>query len=326
MPKLIFSTDELPPGVPNSARAAAWSEHYERKLGRAGIELLASPERPLQARIEIVPVGPLAVTLISGSINRLARTRSGILADGSDAVLLVLNPGPSPWRLVQRGREVVVGAGCSTLYTDSLVGEFEGSGQIGSAASFSIRMPRKSLTSVLPHPEDQLARPIDASSEPLRMLNAYARTMLESGGLNDPVVSRSISSHMIDLVGLVLAPGGKAEETARRGGLRAGRLHTLLGEIKAGYQDPAFSIQQVAARHRVTARYLQELLQETGTGFTERVLELRLQHSSELLARAEVTRRKVSDIAYSSGFSDLSYFHRCFRRRFGMTPADAKAN
>jgi AraC-like DNA-binding protein len=326
MPKLIFSTDELPPEVPNSARTAAWREHYERKLGRSGIELLASPDRPLQAKMEIVPVAALAVTSIVGSISRLARTRSGILADGNDAVLLVLNPGPNPWRLVQHGREVVVGVGRSTLFTDGLEGDFDSSRQADSVASLSIRMPRKILTAVIPHPEDMQARPIDATSEPLRMLNSYVRTLLDSGGLSDPAVSRSIGSHMIDLVGLALAPGSKAEEMARRGGLRASRLHTLLGEIKAGYRNPAFSIQHVAAKHRVTARYLQELLQETGIGFSERVLELRLQHSSELLARAEMTQRKVSDIAYSSGFNDLSYFHRCFRRRFGMTPADARLN
>src|SRR5207247_8847501 len=116
MPKLVFSTDELPPDVPNSARTAAWKEHYERKLGRSGIELLASTERPLQVKMEIVPVGALAVTSIAGSITRLARTRSGILADGNDAVLLVLNPGPNPWRLRQHGREAVVGVGHSTLF------------------------------------------------------------------------------------------------------------------------------------------------------------------------------------------------------------------
>ena len=35
--------------------------------------------------------------------------------------------------------------------------------------------------------------------------------------------------------------------------------------------------------------------------------------------------RKVSDVAFACGFNDLSYFHRCFRRRFGMTPAGARA-
>ena len=285
---------------------------------------MLNPDRPLQARIEVLPVGALMHASITGSINRLARTRSGILADGSDAVLLVLNTGAEPSRFMQHGREVVVGVGSSTLYTDGLVGDFDSPGLANSTCSFSIRMSRKSLAAVIPHPEDLAARPIDTNLEPLRMLNSYARTVMESGGFSDPTTSNSISNHMIDLVGLALAPGGKADDMARRGGLRAGRLHTLLGEIRAGYRNPAFSIQQIATTHRVTARYLQELLQETGIGFTERVLELRLLHSSELLARADMTHRKVSDIAYSSGFNDLSYFHRCFRRRFGMTPADAK--
>jgi AraC-like DNA-binding protein len=33
---------------------------------------------------------------------------------------------------------------------------------------------------------------------------------------------------------------------------------------------------------------------------------------------------KVSEIAYSVGFADLSYFNRTFRLRFGMTPSDAR--
>jgi AraC-like DNA-binding protein len=32
----------------------------------------------------------------------------------------------------------------------------------------------------------------------------------------------------------------------------------------------------------------------------------------------------VSDIAYLAGFNDVSYFHRAFRRRFGMTPSDLR--
>ena len=68
-------------------------------------------------------------------------------------------------------------------------------------------------------------------------------------------------------------------------------------------------------RLRLSERYIQDLLHSTGSGFAERVLELRLQHAVVLLARPEAARRKISDVALSSGFSDLSYFHRCFRRR-----------
>jgi AraC-like DNA-binding protein len=34
---------------------------------------------------------------------------------------------------------------------------------------------------------------------------------------------------------------------------------------------------------------------------------------------------KISAVAYDSGFGDLSYFYRMFRRRFGAAPADIRA-
>jgi len=55
------------------------------------------------------------------------------------------------------------------------------------------------------------------------------------------------------------------------------------------------------------------------------VLELRLQKAYRLLTDARHADRKVIDIALSCGFNDLSYFHRSYRARFGMTPSDARA-
>jgi AraC-like DNA-binding protein len=34
---------------------------------------------------------------------------------------------------------------------------------------------------------------------------------------------------------------------------------------------------------------------------------------------------RVSAIAFAAGFGDLSYFNRTFRRRFGATPSDLRA-
>jgi transcriptional regulator GlxA family with amidase domain len=62
-------------------------------------------------------------------------------------------------------------------------------------------------------------------------------------------------------------------------------------------------------------------LQETATSFTERVLELRLQKARAMLASACNDSAKINDIAFACGFNEVSYFHRCFRRRFGASPA-----
>ena len=71
----------------------------------------------------------------------------------------------------------------------------------------------------------------------------------------------------------------------------------------------------------VSARYVQDLLQETGLPFTDRVVALRLERARALLESPANGHRKIVDIAYSCGFNDLSYFNRSFRRRFGETPS-----
>jgi AraC-like DNA-binding protein len=43
--------------------------------------------------------------------------------------------------------------------------------------------------------------------------------------------------------------------------------------------------------------------------------------AADLLAHRE---GRISDIAFACGFNDLSYFNRCFRRRFGLTPTAAR--
>ena len=71
----------------------------------------------------------------------------------------------------------------------------------------------------------------------------------------------------------------------------------------------------------LSERYVNELLYEAGASFTSRLNELRMRKAADLLARKE---GRISDIAFECGFNDLSYFNRCFRRRFGLTPTAAR--
>ena len=66
------------------------------------------------------------------------------------------------------------------------------------------------------------------------------------------------------------------------------------------------------------------MFEQVGTTFTEFVLEQRLLMARKLLQDPRSRPRKISDIAHSSGFADLSYFNRAFRKRFGATPSDLR--
>ena len=60
-----------------------------------------------------------------------------------------------------------------------------------------------------------------------------------------------------------------------------------------------------------------EIKRRTGRTSTALLQERRLQQAAWLL---EHTRQRVSDIAVSVGYENVSYFHRIFQKRFGLSP------
>jgi len=127
-----------------------------------------------------------------------------------------------------------------------------------------------------------------------------------------------------DLV--VLALGANREDAdvpkSRRIGaarLRAAKIHAV---ENIGSRD--ISVGAVAAHIGVTQRYLQRLFERDGTTFSEFLLGRRLAGAYRMLCGPQSLQRQVSAIAYDVGFSDLSYFNRCFRRLYGATPTDIR--
>ena len=161
----------------------------------------------------------------------------------------------------------------------------------------------------------------------MRYLRRYVTLLNEQGGpAEDPDLTAHIETTLVDLMALALGAGRDAAEIARMRGQRAARLQDILSDIRAGFTNPAFSPNDIARRLGVTPRYVQTLLQESGSSFTERVLELRLQRARAMLSDPRSDRMKVGEICEACGFSEISYFNRCFRRRFGLTPTAARGD
>jgi AraC-like DNA-binding protein len=95
--------------------------------------------------------------------------------------------------------------------------------------------------------------------------------------------------------------------------------------IALHFSDPELSLAKVAQSLSISPRYLQRLLEASGTSFTAHVTELRLKHAFTLLT-ARCGKDRICDIALQAGFSDISHFNRLFRARFGDTPKGVRAN
>jgi AraC-like DNA-binding protein len=152
------------------------------------------------------------------------------------------------------------------------------------------------------------------------LLGRYVDFLLDPDAIDDdPALAKDFETTLLDLVALSLGARREVAEVANMRGLRAVRIQAILAEIRRGYLDPHFSPLRVATKLGLSSHYVQNLLSETGSSFTERVLELRLQQARSMLSGGG--RRRISDIAYACGFNEVSYFNRCFRRRFGAPPS-----
>jgi AraC-like DNA-binding protein len=71
--------------------------------------------------------------------------------------------------------------------------------------------------------------------------------------------------------------------------------------------------------HMTPSTFHRFLIRTLGRTFVQLVNELRISHACSLLTQEE---RSVTEAAFASGFSNLSYFNRRFRAVKGMTPGD----
>jgi len=108
-------------------------------------------------------------------------------------------------------------------------------------------------------------------------------------------------------------------------GVRQARLAAAQQFITNNLADPELSIGKVAAHLKVSQRYVQKLFESTGSTFSETLVSARLDACYRALTDTRQSRRTIADIAFSTGFNDLSWFHRCYKQRWNETPGDTRA-
>ena len=94
---------------------------------------------------------------------------------------------------------------------------------------------------------------------------------------------------------------------------------TVLRYIATNYTNTELDLESVVSATGTNRNKVNELLKtELGMTFTSYLNKLRLTEAARLLA--EKSGAAIAEIAYSVGYSNVSYFNKLFKEEYGCTP------
>ena len=87
--------------------------------------------------------------------------------------------------------------------------------------------------------------------------------------------------------------------------------------VEEHFQDN-ISIEEIAGHCFYSKSYFMKFFKETmGMSFVQYLNDYRLEVAAKLLT---TTSDDIINIAINTGFDNLSYFNRCFKKKYGITP------
>jgi AraC-like DNA-binding protein len=128
-----------------------------------------------------------------------------------------------------------------------------------------------------------------------------------------------VADNLLDLIAAALLSAGEGAPLPARLTLTRVKfwIETHLAERLSG--------ERIARQSGLSVRHLNRLFEREGTSLMHHVWERRLARCRRDLGNPALRHRSISDIAFASGFNDLSHFSRAYRARYGVPPREARS-
>lgn len=305
-----FSTDR----VPTLDRVEAWSEFFA--VSQVRVEVRTPDSSRFRAAAMRHLLGAMQLVAFELGPVSLVRTRE-LLRDQDDSVsFVVCTAGRFDGVLADGSEALLLPGQAALLRHDVMVGTVA----TGGVSGLTLQIPRRLMLPI----SDAIDRagPTPSPSDPnaLGLLASYIVDVEGRASLLSPQLAASVQGHVLDLLACAYDPAGAWARAQPSDGRRAALRGQILGTIAKRATDAACRPASVAAEVGISPRQLHLLLEKTGRTFGEHLRERRLQAARQMLASPRFVGVRVAEIAFAAGFSDLSYFNRRFRRRFGDVP------
>jgi AraC-like DNA-binding protein len=181
-------------------------------------------------------------------------------------------------------------------------------------------LPRNVLAPMLP--EGELTTTCVPGSDGMnRLLNRHALDLALAARDIPLEAQHGLLLHLCGLIGLTLESSSERPDGAARN-YRAQMRRRILAYVESHWRDPNLTARRAAEELGISTRRLHGFLQDGSQSFSDLVASRRVQQSLRLLQKQQPDAMPIAEIAYRSGFEDLSTYYRRFRRYMHMTPGD----
>ncbi|WP_428408982.1 helix-turn-helix domain-containing protein [Hyphococcus sp.] len=183
-----------------------------------------------------------------------------------------------------------------------------------------VEMPRGALVERMPNLNDVLSsHRISGETPSSRVLHDFILSLWRQGDQSnaDPAWVKGITDVFYNLLAMALTDRNLRVESDAR------LINRLTALVKARLCDPELRTSRLAEELGVSIRTVQNAFAAIGETPSAYILNKRLHLAADRLVAAP--ELSVTSVAYESGFNDCSYFTRCFKQKFGVSPTAYRA-
>jgi AraC family transcriptional activator of tynA and feaB len=304
----LFTTDLLPA----SDRIDAWQWHAQQICGDCRIQL---PRSSFHGAIEVRHVGGLPLTRFSSSALSFWKWPSEA-ANKDTRSCIVITQLAGNRRYMQNGSSVLLNPGDATLI-DS--GRPWSSSCATDCARLYLRVPRWMIENRLQLHKIPITQRICGTRGAGSILSRLSQSLYEEAERFQEDEGAAALDAYFQILSACL---GHAEGEDQGPPQLRSRIQKFIDDH---LPDPGLRPAEIAAAADISTRHLHRLFSKSGSTLGDCIRERRLEQCRNDLTNPGLSRKTITEIAFSWGFSDSAHFSRAFRKQFGSCPRNFRA-
>jgi AraC-like DNA-binding protein len=306
---VVYSTSDVHP----RDGLAYWVEVVTKGFARLAVTPNAGS--PFRASVRTGLLGALSVSVYDCDRHICERCAPDIARAADDDVFLCLQQAGTSLH-IQDERIAVMGPGTLCLVDPRR----PFTGHTGDGKVITVKLPRQALEARTGNVASLACRIVDGRKPVAGLALGFLSMLPERIEALDAAAAEKVAQLTIDLVMLSFA--AESEARVALSSRRAVTLTFLKAAIEARLPDPELKPAAAAAAVGISVRYANALLADEDSCLERYIIGRRLERCRRALEDPAQAHRRIGEIAFGWGFSDLSHFVRRFKAEFGCSPGE----